>query len=291
MPFAFLNIIPIRPNFSTVTRLMADSQLIDKTPHQYSLGKELHFNATEIFAQAKTSIVTIPATGGTGFFVTSDKPHSCEIATTQHVANEALTTVTTRDGKTYQARAELLDDVHELSVYKLDGVKNPRIICRELTLSSAKPYADQPVLVIGAAGAGTASAQHPEFHIGAVTGRTTRADSFERMTHEPGYYWLRAVLDQNPPLPSLHSPMVTSTPKAKPGYSGGPWLNGAGQVFAIEYGAAESQQDAGDLARFLQEDLAKIKGLHAKAGGGRHNSRQIEGSLRHKSKSVTERPD
>jgi S1-C subfamily serine protease len=222
--------------------------------------KQPPFNAAEIFAQAAPSIVRLEKTvadrhfAGTGFFVSSGQPHSCEIATNDHVVrgDAELPTVTTHDGKTYQATLEIDDPEHDLAVYKLLGVEEPEKTCRELPLSTTQPVAGMPILAIGAdSDASKASAEEPVFRTGHV---------------------LSTEIIQTP-ASGIARPQVMTMNMLTHGYSGGPQIDAAGKVVAIneaveavEAGVPSSTRNSyGELAKFLQADLDSIKRDEAKA--------------------------
>src|SRR5271170_2595095 len=98
--------------------------------------KEPVFDAAQIFADVRASVVSvksIPADGkpvpingggGTGFFVSSGEPNSCEVATVTHFIESEPVAVVMQDGQIYTAKAEKIDLPHEIAVYKVMGVND-----------------------------------------------------------------------------------------------------------------------------------------------------------------------
>lgn len=237
---------------------MADSHVNDKTVHSGFAAAPSPFNAAEIFAQAAPSVVRIDnylfgllhTSSGSGFFVSSDQPHSCEIASNYHMTSGAKSAwVTTHDGQTYQAKLEKIDPQHDLIVYKLQGVQDPERTCRELPLRTTEPVIGEPSLAIGAGGK-EASAQNPQFESETVIGMRASDEfygklnsSAARITKVPG---------------EVNRLMVQTTGIGKHGYSGGPRLDGSGKVMAVSE-MSDKEMNLGESAQFLQALLEDIK--------------------------------
>jgi S1-C subfamily serine protease len=218
-------------------------------------------NAAEIFSQASPGVVlvkrqeyllgfipTLNLTYGTGFFVSSDAPHSCEIATVANVTESSRSVqVTTHDGQEYSAVVEKNDRAHGLAFYKLKGVQDPDRTCKELVIGDDKQEPYQPVLAIGAARLGTfwsyRSAQKPEFNTGATMGFIDQIYSVDAL--RPGEDFYR--------------PVFRASNLGGPGYWGAPWLNTKGEVIAI-FSSGSERRSYGEMTKFLKEDLAAIRG-------------------------------
>lgn len=120
------------------------------------------FDASEIFNRYQSSVVSIErqrtflgipipdaftSDYGSGVFVSSGQPHSCEVATVAHESSGYIS-VQVADGSWYRAHVEQRDNLHGLAVLKLDGVKNPETTCKPVPIAKAVPGKDDPALGI-----------------------------------------------------------------------------------------------------------------------------------------------
>ncbi|HEY9683715.1 MAG TPA: serine protease [Oculatellaceae cyanobacterium] len=205
-------------------------------------------NAAEIFAQAAPSVVRV--NNGSGVFVSSGTAHSCEIVTQTHVANDATADVVAADGISYKASLLLIDPVHELSFYKLEGVLDSAKVCKEIQIYAGELAVGQHVIAIGARGDDGATAEKPNFHESTIkrawTRRMAYADNFiDRWSH------------QQPE--SADSPLLSTSERlTRKGYSGGPWLDANGQLVGITWGDTAWSSFA-DPGKFVQQGLDRIR--------------------------------
>lgn len=239
-------------------------------------GKLVEEAAAQLFEKHSKSVVRIneylgPVVlfNGSGFFVQGDK--DCLIATTRHVANGDSAWVTTSDGKTHEAKVELLDDKHEISIYALDKEdlkkSGMEASCPALKVSSDKPQVGEPVLSIGAAGIWSedkdfryrwrfneVTAERPGYIKGRIEGEMSRSKFWTWST------WINNGFYQHG---ELKDKMVKGSDLNVPGYSGGPWLNKNGEVIGITYGTKKHWLSANsgiaESALFLRQDLEKLR--------------------------------
>ncbi|HEY9791370.1 MAG TPA: serine protease [Candidatus Obscuribacterales bacterium] len=215
------------------------------------------FNAHDIFAHASNSVVEVnshPPAGqevGTGFFVSSGLPNSCEVATAAHVGHDYQVPITTVDGHSHYVHLELLDKRHEIAIYGAQ-VPNSEAVCKPLTIDSSGEAKGEPIVVVGANSAdGDATATDHNYRTGTIEGLHKRTEYPARQL--PGEDLTRPMMQANGNLKA-------------PGYSGGPWLDGKGEVVGVHAVGANGFGVA-ELPQFLQEDLDIIKAERTKNGG------------------------
>lgn len=235
-----------------------------------------------LFEQYSKSVVRIgkyigshEMMSGSGFFVEGGE--RCQIATTRHVAHGENAWVTTREGKTYKAKAVLLDDKHEISIYALDPseVKDPETTCKALEVSRTAAAKGEPVLSLGAAGDWSddkdfsnrlpyhkLSALHPGYLRGVIEGEIERRKFWDWAT------WVGSFCYQ---FGDPKDRMVKGSDMVSTGYSGGPWINRSGQVVGITYGAIRHwfrpNDGLAESAGFLARDLDLLKEERERMGG------------------------
>lgn len=175
--------------------------------------------------------------------------------------------VTASDGKMYTAKGLLFDSKHEISIYKLEGVKNPATLCKSLEVSTDESKPGDPLVSIGAAGSHSLfgaeiSAQKPEYIAGKATGVAKRGDLYDLATRISLLF---------PKTGDRKDPMTEASELCILGYSGGPWLNQSGKVAAITVGTIRhffsANKSVGEQAHFLKSDLDLLKAASAKTGG------------------------
>lgn len=237
---------------------MPDSHIVDGIDRRTKLAESAPFHAAEIFEKAAPSVVDVGG-HGTGFFVSSGEPNSCEIVTESHVTDNDATKITTRDGHSHAAKPIMIDKAHELTFYKLEDVQNPETVCKELVINGRGPILGQSFISIGARGDDGASATDLKYQTSTIEGESTRSKIYADSN------WIDRWLTSH--SESLDSQLVISKDRAtRKGYSGGPWLDSEARVIGITFGDSNWKSFA-DSARFIQEDLDRIRAITNSSGG------------------------
>jgi S1-C subfamily serine protease len=208
------------------------------------------FDAAEILSVQNHAVkIRIPGTTGfgTGFFVTSDQPSSCEVATLSHVTDgRSHITIFTLDGQTADAVLEKVDWKHQIAVYKAQDVARAPAVCKEAKISRQAPSQSENLVGIGME-PGLPPVATP-FEVTAL-GFVARRDT------------------ANLPIPDedmARNLLVLGGP-GKHGYSGGPIYNANQEVVALEAGAGpDPNTSVAEFAVYLQDVLDEIKTDHEK---------------------------
>lgn len=168
---------------------------------------------------------------GSGYFVDNDG----RIMTDAHVVNNSKELwVTTRDGKQYRGAIEKMDDIQDLAIIKLVGVKPGQYKPLE-SGSSLSLFRNQPIFALGHPG----GSRETYMSAGSFLGHTSMLDVLARQSG-PGEIsdMMRAENYKNPYdfydfRDNLSSPVIGGHLRLETGISGGPIVDGNGKVVGI----------------------------------------------------------
>jgi S1-C subfamily serine protease len=207
------------------------------------------FDAAEILTTAEQHAVKFKVPGstqfGTGFFVSSGEPHSCEAATLSHVTGgQKIVSVVTPDGQTVKAELVKVDWRNELSVYQLKDVNRPLSVCQEVQISRRSLNQNERLLGVGISPG--------------LAGSLPISNPFEG--HALGYISRKEATQ--PPLPNedMDREMLIWGGPGQHGFSGAAIYDMYEKVVAIEAGAGPDENtNLAEFAWHLQDVLDQIK--------------------------------
>jgi Trypsin-like peptidase domain len=256
---------------------MSDSQIERNSQANTDAQHPSPFDAYEIFKQSSRGVVQVPVYNnntefpwslinprkeiakGSGAFVQTDIPNSCEFVTGWHVTHAPQASVRLPDGKEYPAKANVLDEKHGLSFYEVEGVNDPANTCRALPIRETPPTTGEPVIAIGAAGTDTnISATNPAYASGLIAGDLTKAEVYRMRYGDEAESALRAGGEREM---SWDDPMIVGfnvNGIGRPGFSGGPWVDRSGSLIGIQYSSDGKLLDAAERAEFVRRDIKRL---------------------------------
>jgi len=219
------------------------------------------FDAAAIFTGAENQAVKIKIPGsteyGTGFFVTSGEPHSCEVATLSHVTDgKQQVSAITVDGQTLVAELEKVDWKNEIAIYQLKNVRDPIRVCQEVQITTRLPQDHEPLVGVGIAAGDFAGAPLARPFSAQALGFTKRKDLN-----------LKALPNEDKDRDVL----VLGGEAGQHGYSGAALYESQSKVVAIEAGPGPDGTMVAEFAKHLQDNLDQIKAeREARAGTSGH---------------------
>jgi S1-C subfamily serine protease len=135
----------------------------DKTLPDPQTKHQTNINVAELYAQYKggspsevavksinlhLGFIKVPQSDS-GFFVQSDDPQSCLVATVNRKWADDKPTIHLKNGEEYPAQVALRDPQNDIAILRITGIKDPSKSCPAVSLSKVAPPEGSPTVAIG----------------------------------------------------------------------------------------------------------------------------------------------